>query len=33
MGAAENMTVAVDGAAFGLVYVNTARGWVLIENL
>jgi len=33
MGDATNMTVAVDGAAFGLVYVNVTRGWVLIENL
>ena len=31
-GAAANLTIATNRAAIGLVYVNVAQGWVLIEN-
>jgi hypothetical protein len=32
MGLAENFTVNINEAAFGLVYFNTSRGWVLTEK-
>ena len=31
-GAAADLTIATNRAAIGLVYVNVAQGWVLIEN-
>ena len=31
-GSAANLTIATNRAAIGLVYVNVAQGWVLIEN-
>ena len=31
-GAAENLTVATNRASFGLVYYNTAQGWLLMEK-
>jgi hypothetical protein len=31
-GAASDLTINIDRAGIGLVYYNSAQGWVLIEN-
>ena len=33
LGSASNLVVSVNGAAFTLVYVNTARGWVYKDKI
>jgi hypothetical protein len=33
LGAASNLTVSTNGAAFTLVYVNATRGWAYKDNI
>jgi len=33
LGAASNLTVSTNGAAFTLVYVNSTRGWIYKDNI